>query len=163
MHKIGMCGCFGIGRDMSDGQTVKTRNISSELERIYGSKEICKIDTFGGKSKLLKLCFEAFSLMKKCKNIIMLPAHNGLLVFTPVFRFYNLLFKRKLHYVVIGGWLPEYLEKHKITRNLLKKFDKIYVETSMMKLKLDAQGFNNVLVMPNFKNISIVENEKKEF
>jgi glycosyltransferase involved in cell wall biosynthesis len=74
-----------------------------------------------------------------------------------------MLFKRKLHYVVIGGWLPEYLENHKITKRLLKGFDKIYVETSMMKSKLENQGFKNILVMPNFKHIKIVENEKKQF
>ena len=162
MYKVGICGHFGFGKDLANGQTVKTKNISSELENIFGENQIYKMDSSGGKKALLKLCINAFNLVRKSQNIIMLPAHNGLLIFTPVFRFYNLFFKRKLHYVVIGGWLPEYLEKHRITKHLLKKFDKIYVETSMMKSKLEKQGFNNVLVMPNFKHIKIVENTKKD-
>ena len=160
MYKVGICGHFGFGKDLANGQTVKTKNISSELENIFGENQIYKMDSSGGMKAILKLCINAFSLVKNSQNIIMLPAHNGLLIFTPVFRFYNLFFKRKLHYVVIGGWLPEYLEKHRITKHLLKKFDKIYVETSMMKSKLEKQGFNNVLVMPNFKNIIPVDNSK---
>ncbi|MBR3933199.1 MAG: glycosyltransferase family 4 protein [Clostridia bacterium] len=160
MYKVGICGHFGFGKDLANGQTIKTKNVSSELEKLFGEEEICKMDSSGGKTQIIKICMEAFKIAKKCKNVVMLPAHNGLLIFTPLFRLYNLFFKRKLHYVVIGGWLPEYLENHKITRYLLKRFDKIYVETSMMKEKLEVQGFNNVLVMPNFKNIIPVENSK---
>lgn len=160
MHKVGICGHFGFGKDLANGQTVKTKNISTELEKIFGEEEIYKMDSSGGKTQIIKICMEAFKMVKKCKNVVMLPAHNGLLIFTPLFRLYNLFFKRKLHYVVIGGWLPEYLEKHKITRFLLKKYDKIYVETSKMKEKLEVQGYNNVLVMPNFKHIIPVENSK---
>ena len=162
MYKAGICGHFGFGKDLANGQTVKTKNITSELEKIYGENLIYKMDSSGGKKQILKICTEAFKLIKKCENIIMLPAHNGLLIFTPLFRFYNILFKRKLHYVVIGGWLPEYMEKHKVTKRLLKGFDKIYVETSMMKSKLENQGFNNVLVMPNFKHIKVIECKAKQ-
>ena len=39
-------------------------------------------------------------------------------------------------------------------------FDSIYVETNVMKIKLVAMGFNNVIVMPNCKELNILEPEE---
>jgi len=90
----------------------------------------------------------------------MLPAHNGLRVITPLLSFYNLFYNRKLHYVVIGGWLPEFLQKRKVLARQLKRFDGIYVETSTMKNALDDMGFENVVILPNCKQLPILSPER---
>jgi glycosyltransferase involved in cell wall biosynthesis len=61
---------------------------------------------------------------------------------------------------VIGGWLPEFLQKRKFLANILKKFDGIYVETNTMRTALEAQGFTNVFVMPNCKNLQILSEDE---
>jgi hypothetical protein len=46
--------------------------------------------------------------------------------------------------------------KRKSLTKALKKFDGIYVETSTMKKALEREGFENVLVMPNCKKLTVL-------
>ncbi len=149
-------GHFGFGENLSNGQTIKTKIITDELSRRFGDDEVLKIDTHGGAKTIFKAPFQAMRALGKSKNVIILPAHNGLRVFAPLLTFLNHFYHRKLHYVVIGGWLPEFLKSRKRLTKALKKFDGIYVETSTMKKALEEQGFSNVIVMPNCKNLHIL-------
>jgi len=62
--------------------------------------------------------------------------------------------------MVIGGWLPQFLLKRKGLTKTLKTFDGIYVETSTMKSALEAQGFENVFVMPNCKKLTVLSEDE---
>lgn len=157
MYKIGICGHFGGEKVCLDGQTVKTKIIAEELEKKY---KIKKIDTFNGKKRILIILFKLFFLIINCKNIIILPAHNSLRIFVPFLVVWNIFFKRKLHYIVIGGWLSKYISEKKYLKIFLKKFDYIYVETSTMKNSLEKQGFQNIIIMPNYKNLKILKVEE---
>lgn len=168
MKKIAVLGHFGFGKNLLNGQTIKTKTLTKALKEQAGEENILCVDTHGGVKTLIKMLFKLVPIMKKCSDVIMLPAHKGLLVLTPMLSFYNLFFKRKLHYVVIGGWLAEYLDKHKITAKLLRKnFCGIYVETKGMQEKLCQKGFDNVCVMPNFKKLDIIgtleKNDEKPY
>jgi len=160
LKKVGIIGHFAHGRDFFDGQTIKTRTLAQALQNELGQAEICTLDTYGGLKNIVKIVCGTFKMLAKCKNIIMLPANNGLKLFVPLLSFGTLFFKRKLHYSVIGGWLPEFVEEHKIIKKLLQKFDFIYVETNAMKIALEAMGFSNVHIVPNFKNIDILSEDE---
>lgn len=162
--KIAVIGHFGFGENLLNGQTVKTKMLAETLKDILGEENVLCTDTRGGLKTLLKIIPSLPSLLEKCGSVIMLPAHNGILFFTPLLSFFNLFYKKKLHYAVVGGWLPEFSDKHRLTRLLLRKrFDKIYTETSGMEEKLRERGFKNTAVMPNFKKIQIAENIKTDF
>ncbi len=154
MRKIAIVGHFADGKDFNDGQTVKTRNVYKALTEQYGEQEIQKVDTCGFKSRIVSFIFENIKSFSSSRNAIILPAHNGVKVFVPFFSFLKLFFKTKLNYIVVGGWLPEFLNAHKFIAKLLKKFDGIYVETSSMKAALEKKGFTNIFLLPNFKYIT---------
>lgn len=155
--KISVLGHFGEGENLLNGQTVKTKIITEELQRRFGNENVLKIDTHGGWKTLLKAPFQVFSALKNSKNVLILPAQNGLRVYAPLLFLLRKLFKgRKLHYVVIGGWLPKFLPKRKLLAKSLKHFDGIYAETNTMKAALSEQGFSNVYVMPNCKKLNIL-------
>lgn len=160
MIKIGVFGHFGGNRNFIDGQTVKTKIITRELQKKYGDAEVKKVDTFGGKRRLVPIILNLISLVLSCKNIIILPAHNSLRIFAPLLAFVNSFYHRKLHYVVIGGWLPEFVAKRKFLRKALMKFDCIYVETNTMKNKLEAMGFTNIVLLPNCKELDVIQAEE---
>ena len=84
----------------------------------------------------------------------MLPAQRGIRILTPLFLIFNLFFKRKLHYVVIGGWLPQLIENNFLLKRMLMNFTGIYVETKMMQNMLNM---NNIFVLPNFKKIIVLD------
>ena len=157
MKKVCVMGHFGFGKDMLNGQTVKTKIVTTELEQQLGADQVMKIDTHGGAKALPKISLRLLRAFRKCRNVIILPAHNGIRFFAPMCMAFNRIFRRKLHYVVIGGWLPEFLKKRKKLTKALMSFDGIYVETNTMRKALEAQGFNNVYVMPNFKDLNILK------
>ena len=151
-------GHFGFGIESLDGQTVKTKNITAELERRYGVAEIQKIDTHGGIRTLLKAPAQVCKALSSSQNVIILPAHNGIRVYIPLLKWMGSFYKHvKIHYVVIGGWLPEFLQKHPHLAKQLKRIDGIYVETRTMKTALEQQGFRNIYILPNFKSLHILD------
>ena len=160
MVKTGICGHFGFNHNCLDGQTIKTKIITRELQKEFGNNEVKRVDTYGGKKRVIPIVFNLIKLIMQCKNVIILPAHNSLRIFAPLLTFVNYFYNRKLHYVVIGGWLPEFVSTRKWLKNALMNFDAIYVETNTMKNKLEAMGFNNVIVMPNCKELNILEPEE---
>lgn len=157
MKKVCIIGHFGHGENLLNGQTVKTKIVTKEIVKELGKKEVSCIDTHGGVKALMSAFRQALTALKYHKNIIIMPAENGLRMFVPLLVLLNLLFHRKLHYVVIGGWLPEFLKKRKKLTKALMSFDGIYVETNTMRKALEIQGFNNVYVMPNFKDLNILK------
>lgn len=162
INKKNVCviGHFGFGENLLNGQTVKTKIVTKELKNQLGKDEVLTIDTHGGNKKLLKLSLKLLHTMKKVKNIIIMPAHNGIRFFAPLLAFFNNFFHIKLHYVVIGGWLPEFLESRKELQNSLKKFNGIYVETNTMKNNLEKLGFKNVYILPNCKELNILKEDE---
>ena len=154
--KIGILGHFGDGVSLLNGQTIKTKSLVNGLER-YTDTEIVRIDTYGWIKKpilLLRLIKRAFI---DCDVIIALPAENGLKVFAPLLLHYKKKYDKKIFYDVVGGWLPEFLDEKKWLSATLMSFDSIWVETYTMKAKLEAQGFKNVTVVPNFKELQILK------
>ena len=163
MKKIGICGHFAFGKNCLDGQTVKTQIVMNELEKVFGREQIDVLDTAGAKTNIPGQIIQLLKLLKKCENVIILPAHNGVRVFAPILAIANKFRKKKLHYIVIGGWLPEFVQKRRWLAIALKKFDYIYAETKTMKEKLERQGFTNIVLMPNCKYLHILKSEELVF
>lgn len=160
MKKVGVCGHFGGEQVFLDGQTVKTKIITDELKKQLGANEVATVDTYGGIKTILKQLRKLLMLMKECENIIILPAHNSVRVFVPFLAFFKNFWNCRLHYIVIGGWLPEFIKKRRWLGRCLRKFDYIYVETSTMKKALEKQGYCNILTMPNCKNLKILREDE---
>ena len=159
--KISVLGHFGEGVTLLNGQTVKTKIFTEELERQFGKEQVRRIDTHGGWKNLIKAPFQVFTALKKSENVVIFPAQNGLRVYAPLLSVLKKLFrKRKIHYAVIGGWLAHFLNGREGLAKALKNFDGIYTETNTMKTALEKQGFTNVYVMPNCKNLTVLSEDE---
>lgn len=158
MKKVTVIGHFGFGLNYNDGQTVKTKNITSELCRVFGANIVDTIDTHGGFTALLKAPAHILKSMRDSNNIVILPAQRGILVYSLLISVAKCFCKScKVHYAVVGGWLPNVLEKYKLLNKQLRRFDYIYVETATMEKRLISLGLNNTAVMPNFKDIKPID------
>ena len=160
MKKLGICGNFGDENVTSSGQIIKTRILSDELIRRLGKDEVFIVNSKGGIREISRLLLQSFKMFKNCENIVMLPAQNGLCIFTPLYLFYNLFFHRKIEYVVIGGWLAGFIDERKWLCKMLKKFDAIFVETKTLKQSLEKRGLQNIILMPNCKKLNILESSQ---
>ena len=160
MKKICIIGHFAFGKRMLDGQTVKTLNIYNALANELGEQNITCIDTYGGIKTLLGYISKVVLAAFKHKNIMMLPAQNGVKIFGPLLSIVGKLTKCKMHYAVIGGWLPALLECKERLAKALANFAYIYVETNTMKNKLEAMGFTNIVLLPNCKELDVIQAEE---
>lgn len=156
MKKIGVCGVYGVGPEFSGGQPVKTRMIIEELTNQFGIEQIQTANTHNWKKNPFKLIVNCFKLVTNCENIIIMPAHNGLKIFIPLFLILNKIYRKRIHYIVIGGWLPEHLTRYKSLKKGVAKLSGVYVETSSMKRELVSLGMDNVYIMNNFKKLTSV-------
>lgn len=153
LKKMAVCGHFSFKKELVNGQTVKTKIVTQELENQFGNDCVRKIDTHGGIKNLPLFLAKSIEAFFTCQNLIIMPGRNGVKVIVPVYFFLNFIFRRRLHCIVIGGWINDFLETHKRLERMLKSFDHIYVETSHMKDMLIKRNFRNVTVMPNFKRL----------
>ena len=159
-YKVGVLGHYGGDRAFLDGQTIKTKSITEQLCKELGADQVLTADTYGGFRVLAKCLGALLSMLAHCENIIILPAQNGVKLFPGFLAFWNIFFRKQIHYVVIGGWLPSMASQNPFLRLVLKRIDFIYVETSTMKRALAENGLSNVVILPNFKDIPILTEDK---
>lgn len=148
-NKLIVIGNFGVNGGKC-GQTIKT-NVVFNLFRKESQKEIVALDTLNilNPLKFMVLVFSIF----KYKNFIILPGISAL----PVLAFLFEIFNKRADYIVIGGWLPEYLTTTRkwIRRSVTSNF-KLFVETNDMSRKLKNIDVESYL-LPNFKNFKKIK------
>lgn len=160
MNNIAIIGKFFTAEGISDGQTVKTNILTDELESVVGKENVIRLNTYGWKKHPWKLLYQTITVTRACSHVIMMTDAGGIKVFPWLLRIANFSKKSKLHYVVVGGWLVHFLEKHRFFAECLKCFEAIYVETRAMKSGMEKLGFENLYLMPNAKALKPLE--KKE-
>lgn len=142
-------GYFGFVTNQLDGQTVKTRSVhqlfEEKLERkvpFYDTEQLKK-----GKWGLICALFKII----KSKYLIYLPAQNSLKQFFPILFVLSKIFRFKIYYFVVGGWLMEFISEHPSFGGKLKNVSGIFVETNKLMSDLKVKGFKNVAWFPNFR------------
>ena len=91
-----------------------------------------------------------------------MPAHRGVKVIVPLLNFLNKKNKFKIHYILIGGWLPSLVKNNSFMKKQLLKIDYIYVENTITIRELNILGIKNTFQMNNFKNLTL-SSYKKNF
>jgi glycosyltransferase involved in cell wall biosynthesis len=134
-----------------DGQTVKTRDIYNLfLKEFTGTVDFFDTQTFK-KSK-----FNLINLLKKLIKadvVFYLPAQSNLKYIFPFVFIITKLLRIKFNYLVVGGWLYEFLKNKPMHRYMLARIDGIYTETENLKKNLQKYGFLNVDKLHNFRAI----------
>lgn len=146
-------GYLGYRTNKLDGQTVKTR----DLYRLLNECACEKVDFYDTEEyKYNKFSLlEMFWKVMRCKTLCYLPAHGNLKKVFPLIYFISVLFRVKIHYFVVGGWLDEYLKNLPRHCRKLARIEGIHVETHKLESSLKAlYGFKNVDIFPNFRFFS---------
>ncbi len=151
IYKIGIWGQFGDGGPIADGQAVRTTITTNELKKRYGEDNVLILNTNAWKKHPIKFFLDTVNLLKKSENILIFPADNGLKVVAQIYDIFNTFLKRKLIYIVIGGFLPAFLEKNPRYIKILNKYEVLFVQTPNLKKDLENLGIKNIEMMTNFK------------
>jgi len=161
--KVLVLGYFGYANHQLDGQTVKTRNVYDLLKT--REDEIGTISYFDTQqfqqSKLSVL--KMFSAVLKCDKLIYLPAHSNLKYIFPFLFVLSRLKRIDIVYIVIGGWLAEYLQTKGLHIRMLSKVKAILTESEQLSKKLAVRyQFQNAETFPNFRLHNFVPTFQKK-
>lgn len=151
MKKLLVLGYFGYQTNQLDGQTVKTRDVYRLAKEQLEEYTVDFFDTQDfqkSKTHVLKM----FGKVVRCNVLLYLPAQNNLKLLFPIIFVLSFLFRVKIHYFVVGGWLNEFLNTLPLHRFMLRCVSGIHVETKRLKNDLEeSYGFKNVDIFPNFR------------
>ena len=150
--RVLICGNYGHGRDAIDGQTIKTRTLRDALVAALGDNVVSVLDTSSVFRNPFAFYWAAKKSLARCTHVIILPGPRGVHVLLPLFLRWSKKYDKDLRYVVIGGFLPDFLVDSRRLLNLCKQLDGIYVETQSMHERMSAVGLRNVHVLPNFRS-----------
>lgn len=160
MRKITIIGLFCEATDVSNGQSVKTRIVTEELEKALGKDQVARIDTYGWKKNPIRLFSKCIFAVQNSSNVMFLTDEGGIKVFPWLLRWANIGGKCKIHYYVVGGWLSGYLDRSKKAVSDLQKLDAVYVEVSAMLRELEMRGFTNGVLVNKFRRMTPVSLEE---
>ena len=96
MKKVAIVGQYGEGPDYVTGQAVKTLFTARWLMKRFGAENVEIVNTYGWKNRPVRLAVSLLKAMGRCRNVVMLPAQNGVKVFAPLVAGLNRLFRRRI-------------------------------------------------------------------
>ena len=156
-------GYFGFITNQLDGQTVKTRNIYQLLK--LKENEIGKVSYFDTQQFQKNKLFVIVMFWKVLINnrLIYIPAHNNFTYLFPVIFLLSKLKRVKITYIVVGGWLNEYIVNKRIHRFMLSKIQVILPQTKKLTDALKSNyNLKNVQQLNNYRLNSFVPNFVKK-
>lgn len=149
MDTLVVLGYFGYNTNQLDGQTIKTRDLYKLACQEYNNVQYYDTEDFKfNKLSIFKMLWQVIS----SRIIVYLPAHNNLKIIFPIIFVLSKIFRTKIHYFVVGGWLSEFLKSLPLHRFMLRHISGIHTETQQLKSELESYyNFTNVDVFPNFR------------
>lgn len=167
MIKILLFSNFGYQTGAIGGQTIKVNHIYRLLNE--KKTEECfdlsyfDTDSFNNKKIIPIHLFRFFWLLLKSTNIVFVGSRNNLLFFFPVIYFIAKLFNKQIDYIVVGGWLANFLVKYPRYEKLLASINGVYPQTKELCEKLENDfGFKNVYQLNNFRYTNAVEGKARQ-
>lgn len=149
--RVGVLGNFGDVAETHDGQTLRTRMLHQQLVHRLGPARVERVDTAalprGAPSTLLAI----LQMFRRCDMVLLMPGQRGLRVLLPFLLLLRSIHPRALHYLVVGGWLPGFLATRPWLRQALRRLDSLHVQSQRMVEQLQAFGFRQVYLFPNFR------------
>ncbi len=163
--KIGIIGLVNENGDkdaaLGGGQLTKTRNIRTVLVHVFGSEDIITLDTYKWKKNILHLFKGVFKIAKESSILIIMPNKKGIKVILPMVSILKSVYHYNIVYPIVGGWLPNLLEKNRWLVKYFKKIDYILPETNKLAEELQEYNIDKMDVMPIFSNRKKIDVVKK--
>lgn len=158
MDKIIFIGGVGAGKIPTNGVMAKNSFLLSSLRRFFSDITIIDTDQWKRCPWVLLHLLWVVALFPNAKYII--SANNQ-----STYRLLRILnyfpHKREIYYWVIGGSIANWIKTKRVKSEPYRILKLFIVEGEVMKQTLAECGFDNVIYVPNFKNISYLPNKKQ--
>lgn len=149
--RVAVVGHLAQGRSGADGQILRTRIVVDELTRRLGADRVDVVDTGGGRLAAARILLGLLWARLNCSDVIVMPGSRGLRRLLPIYAHLARRAEIRVHYLVVGGWLPRYLRERPNDVANLRTCRGLYVQTRRMRDELRAMGLERVHLLPNFR------------
>ena len=153
--RIGFFAHLALGTDRIDGQIYRSRLLLKQLQERLPQTEIQVVDTGTTSRKPISSFYKLWKTSRKCSDLVIMPNTRGLKWFMPIFVKQKKTKGCRIHFMVVGGWLPRYLKENPRCKTLLEQCDGIYLQTQRMHEELRALGIPNLHLLPNFRSFNL--------
>lgn len=158
-YKITICAYFGDETKIGcDGATTKARNVFDILKNKFDNS-INKVSLPSWKRSPITNLLKVMCAYHQSDYLVILPNDKRLKIFFILNRLFNRKNKIKIIYMVVGGWLPDFLENNPKYIPEAKKIYKIFPETHGMVNRLEKLGCDNAVRSPVFTNRKRIPDE----
>ncbi|MFC3285510.1 glycosyltransferase family 4 protein [Litchfieldella rifensis] len=150
--KICLIGNLGGAGPGQNGQILRTRLVAAELQKRLGCDRVHCIDTHDFSTRPLAKLLDIQHGFRDSEQVIIMPAERGLTYLLPFYLYWRRRYSVSVHYLVVGGWLPEFIDRHPRLVRGLRKLDSLHVQSFRMVESLKSLGFDNLRWLPNFRD-----------
>lgn len=153
-QRIIFVGSQNLGGLLDDGETMKNYMLAKGLERC--GCQLCRIDMRHRPQRFYYLVKYLYNIIFRKKSKIVMSSSP--LVADKLFRLAKMFGWKgeDMYYWVIGGTFGNLCIENKINKNIYLDIRKIIVEGQSMQTQLESEGFQNVMVLPNMKEINYI-------
>lgn len=152
--KIALVGRVAEGKELFDGQTVKTRYLYELLKQI---DDVVLVDTYEYKKHIVSMLFSSIKALSKSDAVVLSISINGRRFFFPFFYYLNKIYKKNIYHSLIGGRLASNIEKYPSWKKYVNSFKINWVESHELVSLLNNMGVMNAQYLPNFKKLEKAE------
>lgn len=150
-YKLAGIGYFPDENTKINGQSIRSESVFNAISEKLEGKNIKLKYNYWKKNPIVMFIKYVF-VCARSEIIILFPDANAIKILIPLSVALKKLFRFKLHYVVIGGWISTFLQQKSKYIKLLNKLDGIFVQTEYLKSELKVLGVDNIDILPNFRN-----------
>lgn len=150
-RRVSVLGHLGEADAPINGQVMRTRVVLRELQARVGAEATGAVDT----SRLVRSPLATFLRLRAAchssDHVVIMPAERGLRYLVPHYLRWQKAAKARFHFLVVGGWLPDFLSRRPKLFNQLRELGPLYVQTRAMLNRLRAMGMERLHLLPNFR------------
>ena len=151
---VGLIGNLGSVADAFDGQTIRTRLVRDEFLKRLGGGNVRTADTALIVRRPWKVLSCILNCFREADVICIMPGERGLRMLIPLFLRLRRYYRRPVHYLVVGGWLPVFLEDKPRLCRQVAQLDGLHVQSRRMQRELKSLGMRDLYYLPNFRKFS---------
>lgn len=150
-RRVAVVGHGALSTQRVDGQTLRTRLVIDELRRRLGEDRVQVVDTGSLPTRGIRTVLDLLTARATCGDLVVMPNTRGLRVLLPLYARWARRGRPRVHYLVVGGWLPRVVNRRPRSVNALQELQGIYVQSNRMVRELEGAGLRNVALLPNFR------------
>ena len=151
---VAIVGHGALGSQRVDGQILRTRLVIDEMRHRLGEERVRVVDTGSMRTRGLRIAYDLLRAGATCRDLIVMPNTRGLRAFLPIYARWARKGRPRVHYLVVGGWLPRVVKERPGTVGALRHFQGVYVQSNRMVRELERLGLRNVHLLPNFRRFA---------